>query len=192
MLEIHPTPLAMPSLTMPSRVMLLALVFGVCAACGSPSPQGTAPNPGGRASSSDLAAWREELMQADREFAKAFSDRGVDGWVSFFDPQGVQMPGGAAAAWGREDIETLARRLFEAPSFTSLTWEPVYAMTASSGDLGYTLGNYLAKGTGPEGDELQQEGHYVTVWRRQEDGSWKVVLDTGNSGPPLRVPAGWR
>lgn len=139
----------------------------------------------------DPAAERAALMEADRAFARTFAERGVEGWVSSFDEKGIQMPGGSAAAWGREEVEELAGRLFTAPNFTSLSWEPVYAQVAAAGDLGYTVGSYEATGTGEEGEQLTQRGNYVTIWRKQTDGSWKVVFDTGNPGPPLRVPAGW-
>lgn len=169
---------------------LTALVLLVTACAFTVSKDGETDGTEARATV-DPAAERAALMDADREFAQAFAERGVEGWVSFFDDKGIQLPGGTAAAWGREEIEELAGRLFAAPNFTSLTWEPVYAQVAAAGDLGYTLGTYEATGTGEEGEELTQQGNYVTIWRKQEDGSWKVAFDTGNPGPPLRVPPGW-
>lgn len=170
-----------------SALTALVLLLTAC-----PSPPGNGDTGATHARTAvDRTAEREALLEADREFARAFAERGVEGWVSFFDEKGVQMPGGATAAWGREEVESLARRLFDAPNFTALSWEPVHARVAASGDLGYTLGNYRATGTGEEGEEITQQGNYVTIWRKQEDGSWKVVVDTGNPAPPLRVPAGW-
>ena len=164
-------------------------------ACPPPAPEHGDTDAMAARATVDLAAEREALMEVDREFSQVFAEEGVDGWVSFFDEKGIQMPAGAATAWGREEVERLARRLFDAPNFTSMSWEPVYAQVAaagdSSGDLGYTLGNYIARGIDAEGQEVAQRGNYVTIWRKQEDGSWKVALDTGNAGPPLQVPAGW-
>lgn len=179
-------------LTKPTR-MLGALCLVAVLACGPSGREVAGPEvfstPAG--STSEMPAEREALMQADRDFAQAFADRGVEGWVSFFDERGIQMPGGTAAAWGRDEVRTLAGQLFEGPNFSALTWEPVYAQVAASEDLGFTLGNYHAEGTNEKGEAVVQEGNYVTIWRKQEDGSWKVAFDTGNPGPPLRVPAGW-
>lgn len=131
-------------------------------------------------------------MQADRDFARAFAERGIEGWVSFFDEMGIQMPGGMPTAWGREEVEKTSRQLFDTPNFTALSWEPVYAVVAEAGDLGYTLGDYVAEGLDAEGQTVTQQGNYVTIWRKQADDSWKVVFDTGNVGPPLQVPNEWR
>ena len=34
----------------------------------------------------------------------------------------------------------------------------------------------------PEGEEVTREGTYVTIWKKDADGNWKFVLDTGNQG----------
>jgi len=169
---------------------VLALTAVLAGSCASPAPE---DHPEGDSDSAarDLTAEREALLQADRDFASAFAERGVEGWISFFDERGIQMPGGLPTAWGRDEVEATARQLFGSPGFESLTWEPVYAVAAQAGDLGYTVGNYTARGTDAEGEGVVQDGNYVTIWRKQEDGTWKVAFDTGNPGPPLRVPVGW-
>ncbi len=73
----------------------------------------------------------------------------------------------------------------------ALTWTPVFAGVAESGDLGFTVGNYVATLRGPSGAAVQRFGKYLTVWRRQRDGSWKFVID-GGSGSPQRREAGRR
>jgi len=68
------------------------------------------------------------------------------------------------------------------PASVSLTWEPAFADVSASGELGYTWGRYVL--TIPVGKlgapPLIRRGTYVTVWRRQLGGSWKVVLAGGN------------
>jgi ketosteroid isomerase-like protein len=54
---------------------------------------------------------------------------------------------------------------------------------ASSGDLAYTEGDFLSQERTPEGKEASRTGRYVTVWRKQLDGSWRAVLDIGNRTP---------
>ncbi len=67
---------------------------------------------------------------------------------------------------------------------TSLTWRPVHAWVSSSKDLGFTIGEYVATGRGPSGAAVQRFGKYLTVWQRQHDGTWKFVVDGGNTTPP--------
>ena len=56
-----------------------------------------------------------------------------------------------------------------------LTWYPVLADAAQSGDLGYTTGPW----TSFLNDTPQAAGEYVTVWRKQPDDKWKFVVDVG-------------
>jgi ketosteroid isomerase-like protein len=65
----------------------------------------------------------------------------------------------------------------------ALTWRPVFADVAGSGELGFTVGEYVATSRGPSGAAVQHFGKYLTVWKRQSDGSWKFVIDGGNSSP---------
>jgi ketosteroid isomerase-like protein len=66
----------------------------------------------------------------------------------------------------------------ENPAPTSqLIWEPEFADISAAGDLGYTTGPWQARKT-PQ-DPPAAFGHYVTLWRKQQDGQWKVVFDLG-------------
>ena len=59
-----------------------------------------------------------------------------------------------------------------------LTWEPDFADVAKSGDLGYTWGRYTY--TSFDSTESPSCGFYVTIWKKQLDGSWRFVFDAGN------------
>ena len=59
----------------------------------------------------------------------------------------------------------------------------LYAAVAGSRDLGYTIGEYTSTGRGPTGAAVQRFGKYLTVWKRQPNGSWKFVVDGGNGSP---------
>lgn len=62
----------------------------------------------------------------------------------------------------------------------SLTWEPSRADIAASGDLGWTTGRYVLESPEADGEVVRGQGVYVSLWRRQDDGSWKGVMDLGN------------
>jgi ketosteroid isomerase-like protein len=79
---------------------------------------------------------------------------------------------------------TAINRLYEnMPEAAQLTWEPIFANIAASGDLGYTIGRWDYSITDSLGAVQSAFGHYVTVWQKQPDGSWKYVFDSGTSGP---------
>lgn len=61
-----------------------------------------------------------------------------------------------------------------------LSWAPTYADAASSEDIGYTSGPYEFRKV--EMTETPQSwGHYVSIWRKQRDGAWKVEVELGIS-----------
>jgi uncharacterized protein (TIGR02246 family) len=46
------------------------------------------------------------------------------------------------------------------------------------GDTAYETGTYSYKYQ-ENGKPVNEEGRYVTIWKRQSDGSWKIVMDMG-------------
>ena len=80
---------------------------------------------------------------------------------------------------GTEAVENMFMHI---PKTVTLSWEPSAAEVASSGDLGYTWGRYsvLTPNPKPGGSPFLRGGTYVTIWKRQPSGDWKVVLDGGN------------
>lgn len=133
----------------------------------------------------DAAAVRESLLAADRAFAAATAERGLEGWMSAFDTTGIQMEADRLFTPGLAAV-----RATMAPAFADtawhLTWEPTMAFASAAGDLGYTLGTWRSSRAGPVGVAEEHTGKYVTIWRRQADGGWKVVFDGGNpdTAPP--------
>lgn len=146
-----------------------------------------------------LAAWtrlhadaavadeRAALMQADRDFNGATAERGVEGWVEYFAEDGKMFPAGGEIITGKAAIREAMAPAFAAPNF-SLRWEPKGADVSASGDLGYTYGIFVAKGEDPKDEPVTRYGKYVSIWRKQSDGSWKVVLDIGNPRPAPPQP----
>lgn len=124
------------------------------------------------------AATVGELMEADRAFAAATAEQGSAGWVSFFAEDGTMFRGGRPVV-GHDAIRELMAPALDDEG-VALTWEPETGEIAASGDLGYTRGRWESRATGPDGAVAVRTGSYVTIWKRVEDGSWKVTLDIGN------------
>jgi ketosteroid isomerase-like protein len=78
--------------------------------------------------------------------------------------------------------------MYQTPGF-SLNWQPVKVEVAQSGDLGYTYGTYQLTMNDPAGNPVTDRGKYITVWKKQADGSWKSVADMFNSDLPPPAPA---
>jgi len=121
------------------------------------------------------------LLRAERAFAKATSERGVDGWMEFMAPNAVELS--AEPLVGLDQIRAGMTKQFKLPGF-KITWEPTKAEFLGQGDVGYAVGRYEVRFIGDDGKPRVEKGSYLTTWQKQTDGSWKVVSDIGSPDPP--------
>src|SRR5215211_2686440 len=68
-----------------------------------------------------------------------------------------------------------------------LAWQPAFAGMSAAGDLGFTTGPWEAK-PDVKDEKPSGYGHFVTVWKKQSDGTWKLVVDLGISHPQSGGP----
>ena len=113
------------------------------------------------------------LVEAERAFAAASLAKGTRAaFLDFLAIDSVLFRPGPVP--GKTWIEE-----HPAPT-TLLTWEPSFADVAQSGDLGYTTGPWEIRPSSRQ-DSPTAYGHFVSVWKRQTDSAWKVVVDLGIS-----------
>jgi ketosteroid isomerase-like protein len=72
---------------------------------------------------------------------------------------------------------------FESRRAFSISWVPRDARAAASGDLGFTIGDALTTSLGPTGAATQGFTKYLTVWRKELDGAWRVIVTGANDRP---------
>jgi len=137
----------------------------------------------------DLEAERSLLLETDRAQAEAYStsENPLDTiFASFADDARVLAPG-IPMAEGREASRAVFEKLRSLPGY-SLEYSPVIAEVGGAADLGYTIGTYHMKLPGSDGIIADIDGKYLTIWKRQPDGTWKVAVDMFNAnGPPVPV-----
>ena len=131
----------------------------------------------------DIEAEKASLLQVDREFNDATASERLEGWVRFFAEDGTMFPQGRPPVRGHQAIRDLMGPVFAIEEF-SLTWDPLEAEVSADGTLGYTHGTFESRFPGADGEISVTTGKYLTVWRKQGDGSWKVAADIGNDDPP--------
>jgi ketosteroid isomerase-like protein len=90
------------------------------------------------------------------------------------DDEGVLLRPGHLPIVGADAIDFLSRL---SDSDYTFSWTPLKAEISKSGDLGFTYGIYELKV-----QDSVYKGTYVSIWKKQNDGSWKFILDTGNEG----------
>ncbi len=122
----------------------------------------------------DESRGKATLLRADRAFAEAAAKGAAAAYAAVLADDARLHREGALPVVSKKAI---LRTLSAHPA--KVGWLPVQARIASSGDLGYTLGK---EQVGAE------QGYYLRIWKKQADGSWKVVLDLFNSTPPAPAP----
>jgi len=121
------------------------------------------------------------LFELEARFARDVRERGGAGFASWFAEDGVTLGNGAAPVVGRVAI---AKSANWKPEQYQLTWTPTDAVMGPSGDVGYTWGHYEGTSKDAAGNPIVKTGRYITIWRKEPDGKWKVVLDAGANEPP--------
>ena len=128
------------------------------------------------------------LVRAERAFMDDVARRRLEGWVDAFADSAATFPPGSLVSVGREHIRKGMSATF-ADTSVHVAWHPAYATLAASGDLGYTYGYYRWTSRDEKGlPAPPAEGKFLTIWRRDDAGRWRVVVDMGNAGP---VPTGF-
>jgi ketosteroid isomerase-like protein len=120
---------------------------------------------------------RSDLLQADISFSQLSEQKGRNiAFAEFAAENATVLRPYSMPVSGKDSII----KLLEAhpDSNYKLTWVPIRAEVAHSGEMGFTYGTYalVIKNVGHE------EGTYCTVWKKDKDKKWKFVLDTGNEG----------
>jgi ketosteroid isomerase-like protein len=119
------------------------------------------------------------LTKIEGELMKAAAEHGSLGYMSYYADDAVEVPNGTGFLKGKAEIAKTMGFL-DSPD-NHLTWKPAGAGIAKSGDLGYTYGTYEFSTKDKDGKPVVDHGKYTTIWKKQKDGIWKVVLDMGNS-----------
>ncbi len=118
----------------------------------------------------------KELFEADRKFSAMSVEKGYPAaFIEFAHPDAVILRPNSMPVKGRNAISAL----YEKADTTGVhfTWEPLAGDIAASGELGFTYGTYTFKK-----DSLTERGTYASVWKKDGNGNWKYILDTGNEG----------
>ena len=121
------------------------------------------------------------MVESERKFYQTGQEKGTRAaFLAFLaDDAVVFRPGpvNGKEAWGKR-----------AETGLDLIWEPTFAAIARSADFGYTTGPAKWRANKKE-EKFLGYGQFVSIWKKQKDGSWKVALDCGIENPePVGKP----
>jgi ketosteroid isomerase-like protein len=121
------------------------------------------------------------LFDLEARFQKDVTARGGPAFADWAADDGEVLGNGAAPLIGKVAI---AKSITWSPKEYQLIWTPTDAAMGPSGDMGYTWGHYEGHGKDANGNPVTTSGRYITIWRKQPDGNWKVALDAGANDVP--------
>ena len=153
---------------------LLLMIVTTVALC---SCNHTEPAPNHEAMKARLDSLRHDLLQTDIEFSQLSASKGRNAaFIDFAAEHATLLRPYSMPVTGKDTMISLFNS--HPDSNYVLTWTPIKADVARSGELGFTYGTYSleVKNAGKE------EGTYCTVWKKDKNHRWRFVLDTGNEG----------
>jgi ketosteroid isomerase-like protein len=119
-----------------------------------------------------------DLIQADKDFSAASVEKGApEAFRMYLIENAVQLPTRSHPVVGRDAIYN---NMISYSGNYTMSWTPAAGEVAKSGDLGYTWGMYAITFTDSTGEEKTSPGKYLNIWKKQDDGTWKVAIDMGN------------
>lgn len=163
---------------MSTRKFGLGLVLAICSACSS---SGSATQ-NTYTATADMASVRAEIEAANARFVKAFKRGDKAGLLSNYADDAVLMMPNEPAHHGRaaiDDAFTISVSQVSLKEGRAVTGDVMMA-----GDVAVETGTFAWTFAAKDGSEIKDQGKYLTIWRRQSDGAWKIIRDINNTDLP--------
>ena len=147
----------LPRRAVAARACVLAGIAFIAACATTPPPH-------------DIAALTRQVADTERAFAKTMADRDHAAFTAFLSEDAVFFTGPTALR-GRAQVAEAWKRFYTGPQ-APFSWEPDQIQVLDSGTL--------ALSSGPVRDSSGKRiGTFNSIWRREPDGKWKIVIDHG-------------
>lgn len=135
----------------------------------------------GGCSSDTSTADAKAIQSRSQEWSKAGQAKDAGKFASFFADDATVMMPNEPVFRGMDSIKAVLLPMMQDPNFSlTFTTDKVEV----SGALGYTQGALSHASTARDGKPFTDTGKYLTVWKKQQDGSWKAVEEIFNSDLP--------
>lgn len=131
------------------------------------NPNGDSPNP--------LAEVTRAIDKANAQWSEGWAKRDAAMVAAIFAEDGVQLSLSGKVIKGRQEILERQKAAMEGV-------DPGVKVTVTTtkvwldGDTAFESGKYRYEYT-EKGKPGKEEGNYVTMWKKQSNGSWKLVMD---------------
>jgi len=125
----------------------------------------------------DVSKAKRAVESVEKEMLADFEAKDAAKLTSHYSGDALVAMPGRPAAKGTDAIQRINAQDFADPNFR-LNFRNERTDIADSGDLAFTQGTFDVTYTDAKsGKPVSGAGTYVTVFRKQSDGSWKAVAD---------------
>lgn len=129
----------------------------------------------------DAEAVKAEIEAVNAKIAEAIANQDVEAVAALYTEDAWLMPAHHAMVTGREGVRSHMEEAFSmGMQDLSLTTEEI----RGHGNLAYEVGTFAATITMGEAT-MEEEGKYIVIWQKGQDGQWRIHRDIWNSNEPL-------
>ncbi|MBS0662638.1 MAG: DUF4440 domain-containing protein [Verrucomicrobia bacterium] len=130
----------------------------------------------------DREKLKQEVARMEDAFCAMAKERGIRAAFEHFAAPDVAFIDTDPRKY--RGLEAVRARIGPDQPGATLTWSASFTDVSDDGTLGYNYGRYESRRRLPDGKDSVHTGWFLTIWKRQPDGSWRYVMDTGAPDRP--------
>lgn len=150
------------------KIITPLLIFAVLTGC--------------REHKTDTKTEGERLMQISREWSRSAATDSIEKTLSYWADDAIVMPPGQPPIKGKNSIREMIQGTSKIPGF-KISWEPLSVIVSKGGDIAYMIEQNQITVNDSLGKPVREFNKSVTIWRKEDDGSWKNIVDMWNADP---------
>jgi uncharacterized protein (TIGR02246 family) len=135
------------------------------------------------ASPPDVSEAVSELQSLDANLGQAIDAKDAERIAAFYTDDAILMPTAEPVVSGKVAITEEWKHILAIPAFQNES-KLGGVHVATGGDLAYTYGSYRSRLMGEDGKLVMEPGKWLTIWKRQADGGWRIAVETYNTDIP--------
>ena len=129
------------------------------------------------------ASEQEAVKAADAALQQAVAAKDLNKIMVHYADDAALMPAAEPIINGKAAIAEEWKHILAIPQLEN-TSKLARAEVAAANDLAYTMGSYRSRMMGESEVLVDEPGKWLSIWKRQPDGGWKIIVETYNTDIP--------
>ena len=125
----------------------------------------------------------DELRSLDAKLGQAIDAKNTAAVAAFYADDAILMPTAEPVVRGKAAITDEWKHILAIPAFQNQS-KLEGIEVARAGDFAYTYGSYRSRLMGEDGKLVMEPGKWLTIWKKQSDGGWRIAVDAYNTDIP--------